>query len=307
MLGAYGHTLTYEQMKWVTDWCLVRGSTCCFPHAFFYSVRGHRVNEAPPDVGPNSPWWDRYRPYADYCRRLCYVNTDATHVCDVAVLADACYVPWRAARVLFTHQRDFNYLEARHLWEDAQVDAGGIRLAGMHYRALIVDGFDDGLNPLPERAAEPLRRLEDAGRLLRWPDDGATDGDLIDALDRLAPADLRVTPSQPDLRYRHVVKDGVHCYLITNEGVHPVEARIDVSAAGHRAWIDPFTLERRPGDSGECRLAPCSSILLCVEPKPSPPTPREAPRGELQGSARIVGDIVSPAVPAAEWEAESKG
>ena len=104
-------------------------------------LRGHRVNEAPPDVGPNSPWWDRYRPYADYRRRLCYVNTDAWHVCDVAVLADACYVPWQAARVLFTHQRDFNYLEARHLWEDAQVDGDGIRLAGMHYRALIVDGF----------------------------------------------------------------------------------------------------------------------------------------------------------------------
>ena len=77
-----------------------------------------------------------------------------------------------------------------------------------------------------------------------------------------------MTPSQPDLRYRHVVKDGVHCYLITNEGVHPVEARIDVSAAGRRTWIDPFTLERRPGDSGECRLAPCCSTLLCVEPQP---------------------------------------
>ena len=148
-------------------------------------------------------------------------------------------------------QRDFNYLEARHLWEDAQVDGDGIRLAGMHYRALIVDGFDDGLNPLPERAAEPLRRLEEAGRLLRWPpDDGAENDAMVAELERLAPADLRVTPSQPDLRYRHVVKDDVHCYLITNEGVHPVEARIDASAAGRRTWIDPFTLERRPGRLG---------------------------------------------------------
>ena len=136
----------------------------------------------------------------------------------------------------------------------------------MHYRALIVDGSDDGLNPLPERAAEPLRRLEDAGRLLRCPGDGRSDTDLIDALERLAPADLRVTPSQPDLRYRHVVKDGVHCYLITNEGVHPVEARIDVSAAGRRTWIDPLTMERRPDGTGDCRLPPYASTLLCVKP-----------------------------------------
>ena len=75
-----------------------------------------------------------------------------------------------------------------------------------------------------------------------------------------------MTPSQPDLRYRHVVKDGVHCYLITNEGVHAVEGRIEVAAAGRRTWIDPLTMECRPGDSGECRLAPYSSTLLCVEP-----------------------------------------
>ena len=137
----------------------------------------------------------------------------------------------------------------------------------MHYRALIVDGFDDGLNPLPERAAEPLRRLEEAGRLLRRPDgDGAADGDLIAELERLAPADLRVTPLQPDLRYRHVVKDGVHCYLITNEGVHPVEACIEVAAIGRRTWIDPFTLERRPEETGDCHLPQYSSTLLCVEP-----------------------------------------
>ena len=306
-LGAYGHTLTYDQMKWLTDWCLVRGINLLFPHAFFYSVRGHRVNEAPPDVGPNSPWWDRYRPYADYCRRLCYVNTDARHVCDVAILADACYVPWRAARVLFTHQRDFNYLEVRHLWEDAQVDGDGIRLAGMHYRALIVDGFGDGLNPLPERAAEPLRRLEEAGRLLRWPDDGTADGDLIAELERLAPADLRVTPPQPDLRYRHVVKDGVHCYLITNEGVHPVEARIDVSAAGPRTWIDPFTMERRADESSACMLPPYSSNLLCVEPHARAASQRRSSHDELQGSAEILGDIVSPVVPADAWGAEPEG
>ena len=281
LLGGYGHSLTYEQVKWLTDWSLVRGVTLLFPHAFFYSVRGHRRNEAPPDVGPNSPWWDGYRKYADYCRRMCYIGTDAQHVCDVAILADSCFVPWRAARILFTYQHDFNYLEARHLWEEAKVDTDGIRLAGMHYSALIIDHvdhpthagtsdqrfqFENGMNPFPERASEPLNRLERAGRLLRWNSDSQSEEELIAELERLAQPDLRVTPLQPDLRFRHVIKDGVHCYFMTNEGMRPIEARIEVAATGNHTWINPLTLERRTKDSSKIRLSPYESTLLCITP-----------------------------------------
>ena len=138
--GAYGHGFTWEEMKWLVDWCFVRGVNLLYPHAFYYSVRGPRRDERPPDVGPNSAWWDEYRPFADYCRRMCWLNAQGRHCCDLAILGESNRLPWTAAKHCFQQQRDFNYLEARHLWEDAQVTEEGIHIATMDYRALIVEG-----------------------------------------------------------------------------------------------------------------------------------------------------------------------
>ena len=130
--GAYGHNFTFGEMKWLTNWLIVRGCNLLYPHAFYYSVRGPRIDERPPDVGPNSAWWDKYKPFADSVSRLCWLNTDSKHVSELAILGLNNHLPWQAAKICFQNQRDFNYLEARHLWEDAQVDQNGIRIAGMH-------------------------------------------------------------------------------------------------------------------------------------------------------------------------------
>ncbi|MHC4229525.1 MAG: glycosyl hydrolase [Planctomycetota bacterium] len=108
--GAFGHNFTFEEMKWLTNWLIVRGCNMLYPHAFYYSVRGPRIDERPPDVGPNNSWWSQYEPYADSCRRLCWLNTDGRHVCSLAILGRNDYLPWRAAKVCFQNQRDFNYI-----------------------------------------------------------------------------------------------------------------------------------------------------------------------------------------------------
>src|SRR5690606_35082627 len=136
--GAYGHELTWAEMNWLADWCFVRGVNHIIPHAFYYSVRGIRRDERPPDVGPNSSWWDRFPQYAGRCRRRSWLNTHSRHICSLAILGAADHLPWAPAKLCFQHQYDFNYLEERHLWEDAAVDAGGVHLAGMHYEAVIL-------------------------------------------------------------------------------------------------------------------------------------------------------------------------
>jgi len=137
--GAYGHGLTWDEMQWLARWCFVRGVNLLYPHAFYYSIRGPRWDERPPDVGPHSPWWGRYREYADVCRRLSWLNTDSQHVCELAILTPSSNLPWRAAKVCFQNQRDFNYLEERELLERSKIGADDIQIAGMTYRALIVE------------------------------------------------------------------------------------------------------------------------------------------------------------------------
>jgi len=240
--GAYGHGFTWEEMKWLVDWCFVRGVNRLYPHAFYYSMRGPRKDERPPDVGPNSPWWDDYKPFANYLRRMSWLNTESTHICHVAILCDSVDLPWDAAKVCFQRQRDFNYLELRHLWEDAEITPEGVFIGGMHYKAVIIDG---PLNIPPE--AEPaMKVLTDAGRVVEWGSMGVGDkgsgGTLIATIDALVPPDVVVEPPALDLRVRHIVKEDAHYYMLSNEGVEPLSTTISVSAQGQMTWIDPLAM-----------------------------------------------------------------
>jgi hypothetical protein len=272
LYGAYGHDLTFDELQWLANWCFVRGQNLLNPHAFYYSVRGPRRDERPPDVGPNSPWWDRYKPYADACRRLSWLNTDSRHVCEVAILAATQWLPDAPAKVCFQHQRDFNYVELRHLDEDASVDSEGIHLGGMTYKAVILDGQ----TRLPKESIGPVGQLARSGRLIVWGDaDHAatfksarvakTDDQLVDAIDALVAPDLTLTPRSKDIRYRYVVKGNRHFYILFNEESGTVTTKITVAPRGQRQWWDIATASVAAVDADQAvTFQPHELKLLCV-------------------------------------------
>ncbi len=248
LYGAYGHNLTYEEMVWLANWCFVRGQNFLIPHAFFYSVRGPRFDERPPDVGPHASWWGNYKPYADACRRLSWLNTDSRQVCELAILAEPTFLPDKAAKVCFQNQRDFNYLEIRLLREGAKVDSKGIHIAGMHYKALIIDT----LSYLPPDVESKLQKLAVNGRLIFWGNSqysalfkGAriakTPGELMASVNKLISPDISLTPSAESIRYRHVLKDNIHYYMLFNEENKEIETIPAFSEKGKHQWLDPFT------------------------------------------------------------------
>jgi hypothetical protein len=241
--GAYGTSFTFDEMKWLAHWLLVRGCNLLVPHAFFYSIRGPRIDERPPDVGPNSVWWPQYKSFAQATSRLCWLNTDSTHICALAILGSNDYLPWRAAKVCFRHQRDFNYLEARHLWEDAKVDAAGIHLAGMHYRVLVLE------EDPPQKALPAIDALAKAGRIVRW-SEKLSDVEFVAQIDRLLPPDVQVAPAALHLRVRHVRKGGVDYYLLFNEGAGELDVTLDLSAKGRLILLDPRSGGQGPVSGG---------------------------------------------------------
>lgn len=187
--GAYGHELTFWELKWLFDWCLVRGTNMFFPHAFYYSVRGPRKDERPPDVGPNSPWWAGFGELAKYVSRLSWLNTDCDHVCEVAIVGPEDRLPWKAAKVCFQNQIDFVYLAA------SEVDSWRSR-----YRVLISEGVAD----VPGEVV--------------WEDKDQ----LLSRLSELGVRTLDVE-SHPDLRVRRVMKNGVEVAMVHNEGSDSLE------------------------------------------------------------------------------------
>ncbi|MBZ0258229.1 hypothetical protein K8I31_19340, partial [bacterium] len=230
--GAYGHNFTFREMQWLANWLIARGCNRLYPHAFYYSIRGPRIDERPPDVGPNNTWWSEFKPFADATSRLCGLNTDSRHVCEVAILGLNDSLPWQAAKACFQNQIDFNYLEARHLWEDAHVDEDGIHIAGMHYKALILE-----VEP-PKQAAPMIQTLQNAGRIIQWKDDAAA---LLSSLNKLTQPDAATSPHTDDLRARHVVKDGRDCYLLFNEGDKKMKTTVQFAAKGNAKLLDIHT------------------------------------------------------------------
>jgi hypothetical protein len=254
LYGAYGHNLTFDEMEWLAGWCFVRGQNLLIPHAFYYSIRGPRFDERPPDVGPNSAWWKDYKPYADASRRLSWLNTDSKQVCEIAVLGEATWLPFRTPEILYRNQKDFNYLEIRHLWESAKVDSKGIHIAGMDYKMLVLDS----LSMVPEEAKPALKMLAQSGRLVVWknPDFASafrgavvvTGGtELLAAANKLIKPDLTISPASESIRYRHVVKGGYDYYILFNEEGNKVTGTISVSAQGKESgWINPYTAKVSP-------------------------------------------------------------
>lgn len=212
LYGAYGHELTEAETYWLAYWCLVRGQNWLLPHAFYYSMRGPRRDERPPDVGPNAVWWPRYQAYADTVRRLSWLNTDSRPACDLAVITTTTDAPDALVRPLYEAQRDFHYLDERLLVERGQVSAAGLTLGNHTYPAVVLGGAP--LTPTTEAwlAANPL-----GARLL----DPA--GDLVAQLDALAPPPVRLSPRTPSVRARLLTKDGWHWLQLFAEAVAPVE------------------------------------------------------------------------------------
>ena len=250
LYGAYGHNLTYDEMLWLADWCFVRGQNFLIPHAFFYSVRGPRFDERPPDVGPNATWWNRYNEYADACRRLSWLNTGSKQVCDLAILCEDAYLPDKSAKICYQHQRDFNYLEIRLLWEDAKTDSKGIHIAGMNYGLVIIDS----LSIIPRQAISSLKALAMNGRLIinKHADfsslfKGAklyqTPDNLVEVIDKEIIPDLSLTTPSEDIRYRHVVKETGNYYIIFNEGSNVVSSKLRITTKGNRQLLNPATAE----------------------------------------------------------------
>jgi hypothetical protein len=237
--GAYGPDFTYDEMRWLAHWLLVRGCNLLIPHAFYYSVRGPRKHERPPDVGLHSQWWgEKFTEFSAACRRLCWLNTDSQHICHVAILGSNHHLPWRAAKACFEHRLDFNYLDTEDLLHVAEINEDGISIARQHYHALIVDGD-------PPRGVESeLTKLDEAGRLVWWGDD--EDAHLSD-LFRLVPTTIAVDPPCPGLRARHIRKSGLEWWILFNEAAAPIDAALNLDA---QSFLDPVTGAAEPFDGG---------------------------------------------------------
>lgn len=233
LCGAYGHELTWEEMNWLSGWCFIRGVNMLLPHAFYYSVRGLRKEERPPDVGPNSLWWHQYKGYAEACKKISFINTGAKHVCQVAIIGKCNWLPWQSAKICFENQIDFNYLDESHFESDVQISRDGLRIGDMVYQAIIHE------HVLSNSILNQLKPLQSMGRVLFY----EGDDEFLDKLEKQIVKPILITSKEPALRIRVVIKNGMTFYMLFNEGIKPIEFSVDLKTDKSITLFRPFSNE----------------------------------------------------------------
>ena len=238
--------MTPGDMKWYMDYLFLRGVNLLYPHAFYYSIRDGRGDERPPDAGPNNAWWPEYPTIAAYMRRLSWLMTDSVNQARVAVLCEGDRMPWESVIPLYERQIEFNYLEA-DLLAQCHVEDGALCIANQRYTHVLPG--DVPLTAAQQALISPF-----------------LSGEL--------PCDLITDAPAPSLRVSHVVKAGIHFYLLVNEGGSAIRTRITVPIKGRARWWNAWDGSVTDA-AASCGAYPLTlgfreSIILCIDPTEPP-------------------------------------
>lgn len=256
------YVLSKADMKWYLDWLFVRGVNMIIPHAFYYSIRGERKEERPPEVGMYSGYWEEYRQISDYIKRMSWLMTDSVNQARVAILCSSQSLSWELAKPLYENQIEFNYLE-EELLEEVKTDPEGLRIAGQFYRVVLTDGG------LSERSQKILQRWKKEGIPVFSFPEGKVPPEMAKTVRDFTGTDLEIEPSCPGLRKTHVKKDGTSFFFLTNEGEEPISAAAHVKEGEIRQIWDPWKglvqKQEKPGQIVRIQLKTRESVILVTE------------------------------------------
>lgn len=247
-----GWDFSGDELKWYLDWLLIRGVNLIVPHAFYYSIRDERRDERPPDVGKHNIWWDEYRRFTLYIKRMSWLMTDSHNTAQVAVLCRGERLSWRMVKPLYEQQIEFNYLEEELLQKNCSLQSGCIHINDYHYNVVLVE---EGRLYAPQTWALLKEFLSSGGTVIEL----ANEGEMAHAIGQQQPTSAEqipeiisnvlrddlplLTPGNSDIRISHLIKDNVHFYAVVNEGETGYAGKLTTSIQGHTEIWNPWTGE----------------------------------------------------------------
>lgn len=289
--GPNGHQwqLTAADMKWFVDWLFVRGVNMLYPHAFYYSIEGERVNERAPDTGPHNAWWNYNKLLADYERRMSWLLSDCTNITEIAILCEEDHLPWKIAEPFYTNQIEFNYLEEDLFLHNCLIEEGQVKIQKQIYKVIVIENLEQLVSN--ELVQKLNFFLKNGGAVIIYnhekkelPLHGnvvqlSNYNSVIGSLDRLQSRDVYLIPHNPGLRVTHIVKEGIDFYVLVNEDDSSVEGELAVKCRGALekwdAWssnIETIEINEVDGEYTKFNfsLQHRESIILCVNHQETP-------------------------------------
>jgi len=81
-----GHNVSFEELRRIYEWQMVRGINLLCQHLEGYSLRGIRKRDFPPAMFYQQPWWDEYKLFNDGMSRIGMLLTEGEVSCDVLLI-----------------------------------------------------------------------------------------------------------------------------------------------------------------------------------------------------------------------------
>lgn len=129
------------------DHHLIAGGNLLCMHGLYYSTHGGWWEWAPPCFHFRMPYWPHMKHWLEYAERMCYLLSQGTHVCDVAVLYPTetmhAYpearpdVMFEASMNLSNHGLDYDFVDFRSL-QGASMEDGVMRIGDESYKVLVL-------------------------------------------------------------------------------------------------------------------------------------------------------------------------
>lgn len=199
---------TGDDLKWFTDWLGVRGVNMFIPHAFYYSLRGRRKDERPPDVGPNNIWWEHFDAISTYIKRISYITANSVNLAKVCVMCENRDVPSDEIAWLYQNQIEFNYVPYSVIKGDAYRD-GRLHVGENTYEYICND--KKNMFPQMEHIKNPTE---------------------------IAYRDIYTDGKTENLRVSVLRKDGIKMWFLVNEGEEDIEAEARLDGCGEVIRFD---------------------------------------------------------------------
>ena len=134
-------------LKAQLDHHIIAGGNLLCMHGLYYSTHGGWWEWAPPCFHFRMPYWPHMKLWLKYAERMCFLLSQGTHVCDVAIMyptetmqavpgSDAAGT-FAVSEDLSVHGIDYDFIDYQSL-QKSQIKDGSMCVAGESYKVLVL-------------------------------------------------------------------------------------------------------------------------------------------------------------------------
>ena len=205
------------------DHHLIAGGNLLCLHGLYYSTHGGWWEWAPPCFHFRMPYWPHMKTWLKYAERMCYLLSQGTHVCDIAVLYStetqqafpeaSPDMMFNVSTELSEHGLDYDFIDYQSL-QRASIEDACIKVAGESYRILVLPA----VRAMHSETASAVQAFKDEGGIVIYVDDEVGVNSLVPSVNACITPDFSTSSGEGKVLHRRIGGNEVYMVMDVQEG-----------------------------------------------------------------------------------------